>query len=45
MKTKNKIATFIAIIINVTIFIIVAVISYAIATSDLPSWFKFWLLR
>ena len=42
---KNKIATFIAIIICVTFFIISAVISYVIATSDLPNWFKFWLLR
>ena len=42
---KNKIATFIAIIIIVTVFIILTVINYVIATSDLPDWFKFWLLR
>ena len=42
---KNKIATFIAIIISVTFFIISAVTVYLIATSDMPDWLKFWLLR
>ena len=42
-KMKGAIMKYV--IITILLMILCIIINYAIATSDLPFWFKFWLLR
>ena len=46
MKNKKDLEIYIAYLLPIIIVAVLSLgISYWIATSDLPDWFKFWLLK
>lgn len=48
MKRKNNSwgadAFIIMLVLAIAVFVIEAIVSYGVATSDLPFWVKYWLL-
>lgn len=49
MKRKNNNwdadAFIIMLVLAIVVFVIDAIVSYGVATSDLPFWVKYWLLK